>query len=284
MAAGYNTYTLISSFVNTIFEDALFVARESTLAVNLATVFRDQTGMALRKNQVYGTATINSIGETDDLVSQTFTPTALSTLTPAEFGAQFLLTDQRLESDPFGVRQDAAMELGAAMAEKIDKDLLGNFNAFTGGTVGTSGSALTWGYFYAMLARLRAQNAPPPYTFVCHPHQWHRLASAASVAGSGTNAADSLLEEIAARYYVGTYSGVRIFVSSNVEASSTDYYVGMFSPMAMAYDERRAPRLEPERDASRRAWELNLSGVYAHGVWRPAFGIQGVFDGAAPTS
>ena len=36
-------------------------------------------------------------------------------------------------------------------------------------------------------------------------------------------------------------------------------------------------RLEPERDASRRGWELNLSTVYAHGVWRPTYGVQMIF-------
>ena len=52
---------------------------------------------------------------------------------------------------------------------------------------------------------------------------------------------------------------------------------------ALALDMRRAPRLEPERDASRRGYELNLSAVYAHGVWRPKFGVCGIFTNAAVT-
>src|SRR5574340_108949 len=102
MTYGMNQYSDISTFVNTVFEDALFVARENMLAVNLVRVFNDRTGMALRKNQEYGTADIYAIGEADDLTSQVFKPTALSTLTPGEYGGQFLLTDQRLETDPFG--------------------------------------------------------------------------------------------------------------------------------------------------------------------------------------
>ena len=34
-------------------------------------------------------------------------------------------------------------------------------------------------------------------------------------------------------------------------------------------------------NASRRGTEINLSAVYAYGVWRPAFGIQGTFDATA---
>jgi len=47
---------------------------------------------------------------------------------------------------------------------------------------------------------------------------------------------------------------------------------------------RRALRLEDERDASRRGIELNMTAVYAYGVWRPAMGITGLFDASTPTS
>lgn len=285
MASGINTYSNISSFVNTVFEDALFVAREMTLATGLVTVFNDRSGMALRKNQIYGTATMAAIGEDDDLTSQVFTPSALSTLTPAEYGGQFFITDQRMESDPFGARQDAAQELGAAMATTIDQHILGNLSSLTGGTVGASGTTITWGHFNAMLARLTATHAPRPYMFVLHPYHWHSLAKSASVAASArTNAPEYLMEAVARNYYVGSYSGVDIYVTSNVQASGTDFYAGMWSRAALAYDVRRAPRLEPERDASRRGLELNMTAVYAHGTWRPGFGIQFIGSGTAPSS
>lgn len=280
--ASFNTYSDISAFVNTVYDDAMLVARDNNLMANLVTVYNDRQGMALRKNSEYGTATIQSIGETDDLTSQAFTPAVLSTLTPAEVGAQFFMTDQRLESDPFQVRQDAASELGLAMAQKIEKDLLGNFSSLTGGTVGTAGSAIAWSYFYAMLTKIRAQNAPAPYAFVCRPEQWHYLGKAVAPGATVTNS-PALQDSIVGRFYVGSVSGVDIFVSSNISVdSSDDAYCAMFNPMALALDVRRPARLEPERDASRRGWELNLSAVYAHGVWRPKFGVKGIFDSASP--
>ena len=57
----------------------------------------------------------------------------------------------------------------------------------------------------------------------------------------------------------------------------------MFSRDALGYDLRRAPRLEPERDASRRGIELNMTAVFAAGVWRPGFGVLGIFDNQAVT-
>ncbi len=286
MVAEYNTYADISAFVNAIFEDAMLVARENNLATGLVTVFNDRAGMAARKNQEYGSATINAIGETDDLTSQAFTPVALSTLTPQEFGAQFLLTDQRMESDPFGVRADAAQELGAAMAAKMDQDVFGNFTALTGGTVGASGTTITWGHVAAMVTRLKAQFAPMPYYLVLHPYQWHSLFKAASIAAS-TSIAQSpeFTNSVMRNFYAGTVmGGLNIFVTANVPVSGTDAYCAVFARPALALDIRRAPRLEPERDASRRAWELNMTAIYAEGVWRPKFGIQGIFDASAPSS
>lgn len=278
-----NTYSDISTFVNTVFDDALTVARDNNLMAQLVTGFNG-AGMAQRKNQIYGTATMNSVGEIDDLTSQTFVPTALSTLTPAEVGAQFFLTDQRLESDPFGVRNEAALELGMAAAQKIETDLLTKFSSLTGGTVGAAGTVISWGHFFASLSRLRGQNAPGPYACVLHPYQWHVLGKAVGPGATVTNS-PAMQDSIVGNFYVGSVSGVNIFTSANITINgSDDAYGAMFARPALALDVRRALRLEPERDASRRGWELNLSAVYATGVWRPAFGVQMLFDCTLPTS
>jgi hypothetical protein len=285
MTVARNLYSDISSIVNTIYEDVVFVARDNMIMPGLVNVFTDKMGAAVRDLERYGTAAINTIGEDDDLVSQQFKPSSIATLTPAEVGAQFALTDYRVESDPFGVVQDARMELGMALARNVDENLLGNFNAFTAGTIGTTGSAFTWGYFFAMQAVLRQANAPLPYVLVCTPHQAYQLGKAASVGATVTNA-PSLQDQLAQgqkRAYQGNFYGVDVFTSSYCEASSTDAYAGMFSRQALALDWRRAPRIEAERDASRRLTELNLSAVYAHGVWRSEWGVAGLFTNAAVT-
>ena len=280
--ADLNPSTNIAAFVQTIYEDAMLVVRENALATSLVTVYSDRSGTAARTRSDYGTATIQSIGEIDDMTSQAFSPTAGNSLTPSEVGAQFFLTDLRVETDPFPVRSDAAMELGMAVADKIDRDVFSKFSSLTGGTVGTTGSVLTWKYFWAMAAILQAKHAPKPWVFVCHPHQYYRLGSAAAIGGTATNGGPAIQDEFSRNFWVQNVGGIDIYVSSNVEASSTDYYAAMFSRNALAIDWRRAPRLEIERDASRRGYELNISTIYAHGVWRPTWGVQGIFAGAAP--
>lgn len=271
--AVFNTYSDISSFVNTVWADVLFTARENDVMSALVTGLNDRTGMAVRTNSTYGAATIGQINEQDDLAGQAFTPSTDQTLTPYEYGAQFLLTDQRAESDIFGVRSDMMTELGAAMGSKVDTLLAALFSSLTCGTVGGTSSALTWGQFLAARAKLVAAYAPQPYVCVLHPNQYFSLGTALMPGIAATNT-PALVDEVANRFYVSTVAGVSIYMDGNISVSSgTATYGGMFSRNALAVDWRRAPRIEPERDSSRRAWELNISAVFAKGVWRPQYGV-----------
>jgi hypothetical protein len=282
--AALNPTTDITTYIQTIYEDAMFVARENMFFDQLITTFSDRTGNADRSSSIYGSATMASIGETDDLASQAFTPSVLATLTPAEVGAQFFLPDLRVESDPFQVRSDASMELGAAIATKVQQDSLTSLASLTGGTIGAAGTTITWGHFFAARAVLKNQKAPEPYICVLHEYQWQVLAKASSV--SATVAfSPSFQDDVMRRYYVGTAAGVDIFATVDITPdASDDASGGMFARSAMALDMRRAPRLEAERNASRRGIELNLTSVYGYGVWRPAFGVTMLFDATTPTS
>jgi hypothetical protein len=278
-----NTYSDISGFVTTVYEDALFVVRDNNVMAALVATFNDRMGLAPRTGSEYNSVTINEVGESDDLVSQSFTPSVLSTLTPSEKAAQFFLTDSRIESDSFGAQADASTELGVGLAQKVETDLLALATSFTGGTIGAVATVPTWGWFMGALTKLRAQNAPMPYYAVFHPNQWHYLGTAVVPAGAQTNA-PQFQDEVMRNFYVGNVAGVSIFVSSNVTLTGgTAATGGMFARPAIGLDWRRAPRLEPQRDASRRGWELNLSTVYAAGVWRPKFGVQMISNAATPS-
>lgn len=282
----FTTQSDISSYMQTIFEDAMFVARENSVMPGLVTVFSDENDEArTRTRSEYNEATISTIGETDDLASQAFTPSTAEVLTPAEAGGQFFITDKRLSADPFGVREDAAMELGMAVAKKVNTDLLGDLASLTGGTVGSAGTTITWGHFFAALSQVEvASKKSGPYICVLHTYQWHQLAKSVAAAATVTNA-PNFQDEVMRRWYVGTVGPVDIVTTTDLTIdASDDVTSGMYPRQALAYDGRRAPRLEPERDASRRGWELNMTTVYAHGVWRPAFGIKLVFDASTPSS
>lgn len=276
----------ISGYIQTIFEDAMFIAREQAVMPSLVTQYNDTTDEKKpRQRSDWGSATIATLGETDDLQSQAFTPTADTTLTPAETGAQFFLPDTRVSADPFGVRNAAALELGMAMAQSVNTNLLSDIASLDGGTVGAAGTAITWGHFFAALSQLEvATKKMGPYVCVMHTYQWHVLAKSAAVAATVTNA-PNFQDEVMRRWYIGTVGPVDIFTTTDLTIDgSGDAKGGMWQRSAIAFDGRRAPRLEPERDASRRGWELNMTSVYAHGVWKSEYGILMYFDAATPSS
>ncbi len=282
MTIALNTEADIATFVNTIWEDALLVARDQNVMAPLVTTFGDRNGLAVRKNAKYGTATFSQIAETDDLTSQAFTPSVDQTLTPYEYGAQHFMTDSRLETDIFAVRDDAVQELGLAYGQKIDAFLAGLFPSFTGGTVGGTTTNMTWATFLAGLTAMRRAMAPRPWRCVLTPEQWMCMGTAIAPGVTVTNA-PQLQDEFIRQYYVNTVAGCDLYIDGNISAAAT-VAGGFFSPSAIALDMRRAFRLEQERDASRRGIELNASSVFAYGVWRPQYGVVILTAGTAPVA
>ena len=281
MPTQINTYGDISSLANTIYEDALFVARENATMSMLVKVFNDRSNDELRKNEKYTSATINEISETDDLASQAFTPSVDQTLTPAEYGAQFFITDKRRESDRLNVTQDASTELGKALGQKVDTLLVGKFNTLTGGTVGAAGTNLTWANIAAGIAKMRAAFAPQPWVIVLHSYQYFTLGTAVLPGVAVTNT-PALQDALYRQFYQTTINGVDLVLDDNI-TSGTSCFGGIFTRnLSLALDWRRGMRIEPERDASKRGFELNLSTRFAYGVWRPQYGIAINSAGTAP--
>lgn len=289
--ATLNTYSLVSSVAPDIQEDAIFVVREVGLMQQLVTIFNDTMGMNPRKGYVYNQSSASDIGETDDLTSSAFTPSLDQTLTPSEIGEQFFVTDARVESEaPENWRNDASQELGLAALDKIETDLLGELGNLTGGSIGASGTVITWGYLGAAIGRARNANksAAKPLVGVIHGYQWSVLGKSATLAGAtvaatAPNWQDGLTRLGGSSVKVFDYLGVPFYQVFG-GLSGTDFTGGVFPREAIAIDWRRAIRVEAERDASRRGTELNMSAIYAHGVWRPTRGIKFTFNASAPSS
>jgi hypothetical protein len=257
---------------------------------NYIRMFTDMTGANPRKGYQFNQATAQEVAESDDMVSQAFTPALLQTLTPIEIGLPFFVSDLRADSElPENVIRDGAIELGLAASDKVESDIVGDFASLTGGTVGTAGSTITWSYVAAGIARARNANKAVnvPLAYVMHGYQWAVLAKAASVAGATLAQAPGFTQGVTTQTPLGqvaTFMGVPIYQTFQAPDASDDFTGAIFPRDALAIDWRRPIRIEPERKASRRGTQYNMSAVYAHGVWRPALGIQMVFDATAPTS
>ena len=286
MTTGQTRYADVSSLINDVYEGALTVLREQNLLVRTVRTFTDEMGLQPRKITQYGTANPRQVGEGEDVTPTKFNRTLLNTLTPAEHADQFFLTDGRINTDSENVRADAAMEFGASFAEYVDTKIASTFSSLTGGTISATGASLSWGHITAAYSRMKAAKIPGPYWCALHPYQWHDLFGTAVVAGSQMQYAPMFQDALIQSFYRSLIFGDLYFViSANVSVDSTPDATGaMYSPIAMAYDERVPFYMEPERDASRRGWELNAAMAFAYGVWVPTRGIQIISDATAPTS
>ena len=270
-----STYTSISTLVNAIWETALLTLSETTIMPKLVHPFQGGSGLAVRKWANYtGGTWISNLPEADDLSAQTFTPAVGGTITPTIRGGAYFLTDARVASDPFGVRQDAGTDLGRLAAAEVDTTLSGFFSSFTGGTVGTAGGTLTWANIIRAAAYLRAGIVPGPYNCVLRPEQWYYLQSATSGIPTLLQS-QQLMDRIGVDFYTGSWGGINFFTDANI-TSGTAAVGGLFASEAIGYDVRKAFGIEPQRDASRSGggWELNATMWYGAGVYRAKFGVE----------
>jgi len=254
---------------------------QSTVMPGLVQTFTDQTGRQARRGDKYSAGTVGTVAEATDLTTlQSFDRTAFGTVTPAEIGNAYLITDARLESDNVpSIMSDLLESNGYVFAKKLDTDLIGAFTSFNGGSVGTAGSALTWDTLVKAEAIAVAAGIPGPYNVVLHPY------SAVQLQLGRANAVPLTVEPLlraASQFYVGTFMGMGIY-RAPLMTGGTAVTNALFSRKAAALDLRRAFRQELQRDASKRAWEVITTMVYATGAWRTDYGVKIVADASTPS-
>lgn len=275
----------LNSLFNTIYERAIFVAREMNLMVNLVSNYSDNT-FHTRNFTIRPQVGAESIAEGVDYASPTtFGKSSIGTLTPGEVINQVILTDIEVMNDPDNSVADASQEMGQAIATKIDTDLISVFSSFSTDVGPGAGASATISDVAAGVSILRNRHAGSEINVVLHPYAWHDIfvllgqpATQQALLGDVANAA---LRD----FYLGSWLSCKWYVSANIAIDgSADGVSAIFSPQAIAFDSRIAPRMETERDASLRAWEMNMVAGYAYGLGkRPTYGLKYTCDLTEPT-
>lgn len=285
-AVGATRYPDISSLINDVYDGSLFTLRAMNLLARTVTFKNDQQGLQPRKATEYGSANFRQRDEGEDIVPTKFERSLLATLTPDIYSDQFLITDQRIRTDSQGIRADASMEMGAAAAELVDTNLAGAFSNLTGGSVAASGSTVQWKHIVRAKVTLRQAKVPGPYFCVLGEGQWGYLLEEAGLENTVFSYNSNLKNEMVENYFITPKLGdVTFVVTPNISGAGTDTGIGaMYSRLALAYDERLPFTIEPERDASKTAWELNANLEFATGVWDAKRGVQIIGLDTVPSS
>ena len=210
-------------------------------------------------------------------VNTTSTP-----VTADEAGIMITVTDMLLNSAGIGGLEPYAMELGKALANKIDTDLLAEVADFTN-SVGATGVDMSEANFLEAIYALESGNATGPYAAVLHPVQVHDLRMALkATTGAVWGGPSAPAGDIGA---LTSLYGVDVFSSTNCALVNTgaDRQGGMMpvgNQSGLAYVLKTGAKTEFQRDASLRATEIVVTAIYGDECVNPAAngGVKMVTD------
>ena len=275
--AATTSSTLDDLFAN-IIAQARFTAEEQSLMLGLVTQYEigAQAGKTIQVPK-YPAIAAADLTEGTDMTSTTVSTSSVS-ITVGEVGAQVLLTD--LAAMGAGNPADElGTVLGNAIATKMDKDLIALFDGFSA-SIGAAGAEITVADIFKAAATLRANKVTGVINAVVHPYQAYALKANLTNTFANPNGGD-LQNEAMRNGYVGTIAGVNIYESANVSIDGSDDAKGaVFAPEALAIAMKRDFQIEPERDASNRAFELNATAIYGVGELDDSFGVEVLSDAA----
>ena len=273
--AATTSSTLDDLFVS-IVAQARYTAEEQSLLRNLVTVYNidAQAGKTVQVPK-YPAISAAALTEGTDM-SSTAVSTSSVSVTVAEVGAQVLLTDLAAmgAGNP---AEELGTVLGNAIATKMDKDIIALFDGLSTSLGGTT-TELTVAALFQASATLRANKVMGRIVGVFHPYQTYALKANLTNTMVNPNAGD-LQNEAMRTGYVATIAGIDIYESANVTVDgSGDAKGAVFSPEAFALAMKRDFNIEPQRDASNRAWELNATAIYGVGELDDAYGVEMYYD------
>ena len=276
MAATTST-TLDDLFVN-IIAQARFTAEEQSLMMGLVTRY-DIGADAGKTIQVpkYPAIAAADLNEGTDMSSTTVSTSSV-TVTVGEVGAQVVLTDVAAmgAGNP---AEELGTVLGNSIATKMDQDLIALFDGFSS-SLGAAAQEITVADLFKAAATLRSNKVTGPMYAVVHPFQAYQLKANLTNTFANPNGGDAQNTAMV-NAYVGTIAGIDVYESANVTVDGNDDAKGaVFAPEALAIAMKRDFQIEPQRDASLRAFELNATAVYGVGELDDTFGVEMLFDSA----
>lgn len=196
--------------------------------------------------------------------SNTAVNTTSVSVTADEAGIVVTVTDLLLRGSQTGLELYAA-ELGKALANKIDTDLLAEVADFSN-SVGSSGTNITEANFLDAIYTLENGNAIGPFVAVLHPRQVGDLrtalaASTGAIWGNPSSPAADIGVSFANLYGVDLAKSTNC-ASVNSAADRQGVMMPMGNQSGLAYVIKAAANTELQRDASLRATEIVVTAIY----------------------
>jgi N4-gp56 family major capsid protein len=268
----------LSELLPSIVAEAMFQAQERSIMRNLVRNYNMSPGTGTTITvPIWADTAAGVLTEGTDM-SNTALNTTSATLSVVSRGVMATITDLALKTSASNVIADAGRVMGAAVAKKLDQDLISLFDGFTT-EVGSAAAVMTSADIFEALSRLRnAGVSGNDLACVVHPYIAYDIKSSLTSAFDGSRSAD-LANEAMKSGYVATIAGVDVYESANVPVANesggvTDYKSAIFTKDALGLAMLDDISIETQRDASMRGSELVCTANYGFGKLNDAWGVE----------
>jgi N4-gp56 family major capsid protein len=273
-----NTTTL-NDLLPSIVAEALFVASEKSIMRGLVRNYTLNPGQGKTVTvPIYPRQTAASLTEA---TAPSFT--AISTngaiLTVSEVGLAAQISDLAMMASASNVVADIGRLFGEAIARKMDSDILSNVNSLSAGVGGAAVTA-TPALLFQAIAKLRAQgyDTSNDCAIVLHPNVAYDIAS--TLTSTFAAPASQIGNDALRNGFMGTLGGVPVYQSSLVNSNGTagDYNNVLFHRDAFGLAMMQDIRIESQREATKRGFDIVGSAIYGHGITNGDAAQYAVFD------
>lgn len=283
--------TVMADTVPTVLESARFTQRFKAEMASMCWNIKKQLHDGSTINVPYfGTVVANNLVEGVDMAESQTMEDTLVTITPGEVGCKIILTDKLVRDNKEDIKSAAGRILGDAMEYKRDSDLLGQLddgtNSLGGGSTATLGQIAAGRAILAGNPVSAGGPAPMPYVCVMHPYVTLDLVDVITPlvpTATYTAPGSPFFDEIIKNYAIGKLFGMPIVEDGNISTSTCKG--GIFSTGeggAIILGTADEWSVEPERDGSLRATELNVVGEYGVGEYLAGWIVELYHDATTP--
>lgn len=269
-----------SDLFTRLLADAQFAAYENSIARQIVTAF-DYPANAGKVLQVPVYSAVSAVDLTEGTAPSAADPsTTAATITLAEIGTYFRVTDLLRDSAERDVIADLGLQAGQAIAEKMDSGVFSLFNSFSS-SEGTEDSALTVDNIFNAIAKIRANKVTGPLFGVVGPRQALQIKKALYNAGGTVAASTTLGSAVLERGFIGTIGGCTLFESSLVKSdldTDADTELNMvgaiFAPTSIGHAMRGGIQMETQRQAAARATDIMMTAVVGQTILQNGHGCK----------
>jgi N4-gp56 family major capsid protein len=261
-----NTTTL-NDLLPSIVAEALFVASEKSIMRGLVRNYTIAPGQGKTVTvPIYPKQTAASLTEG---TAPAFTAISTNgvTLTVSEVGLTAQISDLAMMASSSNVVSDIGRLFGEAIARKMDSDILSNVGSLSAGVGGASTTA-TPALLFQAIAKLRAQgyDTSNDCAIVLHPNVAYDIAS--TLTSTFAAPASQIGNDALRNGFMGTLGGVPVYQSSLVNNTGTagDYNSVLFHRDAFGLAMMQDIRIESQREATKRGFDIVGSAIYGHGI------------------